>query len=96
MKIWLVIVIILAIACVGLCVGIFFMFNKMREQQEYAEYEDEDEEYYDEEDTYDHEGIDDNRTAYMDRDDSAVDKFVIDDDDDDDDDDIDENDFTFM
>ncbi len=95
MKIWLIIVVILAVVCVLLLVGIFFMFNKMRDQQEYAEYEDEDEEYYDEEDTYDNEGIEDNRTAYFGNEDDSDDKIMIDDDESDDND-IDDNDFTFL
>ncbi len=94
MKIWLVIVIILAVVCVALLAGIFFIFNKMREQQEYAEYEEEDEEYYDGNDVYDNDGIEDNRTAYMDNDDSFDEKIMMNDEPADDD--IDDNDFTFF
>lgn len=94
MKIWLVIVIILAVVCVILLVGIFFIFNRMREQQEYAGYEEEDMEYYDDEDSYADDGLNNKQSEYFGNTDNQNDNVLVSDEEEDED--IDENDFTFL
>ncbi len=89
MKIWLVIVIILAVICVLLLVAVFFMYNKAREQMEYAQYDEEDMDYYDEDGAYEEDGIADNQAAYSEEEYDFGESDDIEED-------IDDNDFTFL
>lgn len=89
MKIWLVIVIILSIFCVLLLTAVFFMYNRMREQMEYARYDEEDMDYYEEDDTYEEDGIADNKAAYSEEEYDFGENEDVEEE-------IDDNDFTFL
>lgn len=87
-----IIIIVLIVLCIGLAVGLFFMYNRAQERQEYADYDEEDMEYYDEEDSYDGD-MNDEDGAH------AKEMFFGDDERNgkrNEDEDIDENEFTFF
>ncbi len=89
MKIWLVVVVIFVVLCVLLLIAVFFLYNKTREQMEYAQYDEEDMDYYDEDDVYDDESIADNQKSYSGEEYDFGESDELEED-------IDDNDFTFL